>query len=130
MCASLLGVGDQTFRYWRENLFPFKNKKRFTSPELFTFRLFLFFIRRKGVTVCNLKKLQIKNMFLHIANNTCAELQQQIIYIDFTDNTFSFQYTPDPKVDIYSLDIYYLHLRHVVEEHFLSYECYGTKRKQ
>lgn len=124
LCASMLGVKSQTFRYWRSHLHPSGEQKKFSSSELFTFRVFLFLIRRRGMSVQQLAKQHLQGWFSAFADKQTDYFSEKCIEVDVLRNDFLIK-DRDTVSDIYNLDLFHLDLRHVVQEHFDTFDKLG-----
>jgi|GEM_PF-5318019 len=124
LCASMLGVKSQTFRYWRCHLHPCGEQKKFSSSELFTFRVFLFLIRRRGMSVQQLAEQQLQIWFGTFAENEMKYFSTKCIEVNVLDNDFLIK-DKNTATDTYNLDLFHLDLRHVVQEHYDAFDNLG-----
>ena len=125
MMVGYLGVGKESFRYWRESLDPNPHRSIFSSSDLFTYQLIKLLIREQGITLKLLKNCRIKPLFKYFLNHPLNSLVDHLLQID-TDSGSVEIFEAHSKNVKYGFSIHIVPLSHVINEHRNALERFGN----
>lgn len=122
-----LEVGNQTFRYWKENLDPGVSRKSFNTRDLLVYRIIKVLVAKRGLCIKVLKKFNMELLFEWGYSTSMDTAKDTLLIFDTGDWTIEFK-PSDTRLDIYNIDLHYLQLHSVVQEHEAALLNFGEKQ--
>ncbi len=110
--CGLLGISDQTLRYWRSTLIPNGHKAFFSGRDLFSLKILTVLIQELGFDVEDLRDFRLNTLFKHCHTASIDNLSKSILLIDrkkstifFTDNEEKIDKRNRAQVTLYMDDL-------------------------
>ncbi len=125
MVSSLLGVGHETVKYWKNHLDPVPHRTGgFSNKDILCYRVFKFLIRKKHLPVKVLKLFHWQDVFESIHSTPLDQLTSKTLIINEGDYTIVLM----DECHVVKLDNDHEHLlglKRVIEEQMDAYLAYG-----
>jgi len=86
--CQILGVTKQTFRYWRENLYPENDKKEFNLDDIFMYQFIKSFIQVRRLMVKELLDVEWQCILDELSRMDKQEKQSSIAVFDTIEKKF------------------------------------------
>ncbi len=120
MTATLLGVGPETLRYWRQQFPQFCSHSSSTSNDILCFRIIKFLTRHKYIPVGILKKFNWDDLIKRISSRSIPLIKTKSLILNEKD--YSLRLVDD--VSSWDLDDFHEHflpLKPIVNEHIQEF---------
>ena len=111
-----LGLGAQTFRYWRKHCDPNPERSCFRAQDVLCYRIVKTLIVRKHLKPALLKEFDMTVLFRLCYQNSCATLREQKLVLDLAKKTLMLCEEQAPT-DMDNNDLIVLALTPLIEEH-------------
>ena len=115
MC-DLLGVGKETFRYWRRELDPNPPRALFSSLDLLIYRLIKYLVKIQEEPPKTLKTCGFNTLFTQLSGRDLSEIRGALLFIDVPDHKMQLM-EEDERPSRFGFGLHYVPLLPVVQEH-------------
>lgn len=115
MC-DLLGVGKETFRYWRKELDPNPPRALFSSLDLLVYRLVKYLVKVQEEPPKTLKSCGFHALFAQLSERDLSDIREFLLFIDVPDQKIQLM-EEGHRPSRFGFGLHYVPLLPVVTEH-------------
>lgn len=121
----IIGVTNETLRYWRKNLYPKISQDYFSLADIFMFHFIKAYVKGRRVKVSELSDINWNEIHTTIKSMSPKNKNSCISVFNFNTKKHRFVHSVN-EVDLSDYELTFVYLKSVIKDFNLSIQAFGN----